>query len=168
MNTTRIPNSVFLPPSLSEYAIKGEENQSSFNLYTNPHSSIRPKTTKKTSTHTSMMTKPTSQRKILLRTVQMEKTKMKKTMMRMKVKIHKNSYLYKQEHFICTLYKWVHQDKLTPSCSKQSKDTNSTKLGENKQYTVVLKLSASPKASFAVGHKNKQDLEAETERKIPN
>ena len=56
------------------------------------------------------------------------------TMMRMKVKINKDSHLYEEEHLIHTLYKLAHQDKSTPSSSKQSTDPNNIKWGENKQY----------------------------------
>ena len=70
-------------------------------------------------------------------------------MMRTNTSINKNPYLFRQEHIIRSLYKWAHLNKSIPACYKESDDDISKKWGEKKLQTLVLKVSAKPKVSFA-------------------
>jgi len=73
----------------------------------------------------------------------------KTSMMRTISSTNENSHLFRQEHLIRTLYKWAHLDKSIPACYKKSDDDISKKWGEKKLQTLVLKVSAKPKVSFA-------------------
>ena len=83
-------------------------------------------------------------------------------MMRAKVRINKNSHLLGREHLIRTLYKWAHLDKPIPACYKEIDDELSNKWGEKKLQTLVLKVSAKTKVSFA--DKDDDILEQDTKR----
>ena len=157
INTFRTPNSIFLPPSFAEYAIEQEENQSITNLYQSAVCFFALKDDQE-GLRTYTPNENDAEDPIIDSS---EEEDEKTSMMRSVSNINEKSHLFKQEHLIRTLYKWAHLEKSIPACYKKSDDDISKKWGETKLQTLVLKVSAKPKVSFA----RKDDITQEQKTK---